>query len=355
MSADQIKFTRFSNDFWNSHDPDAAGNKVSRVEVTKVSGGPQNFLAYVYRCLMVEDNDGAPTCYGLDNPQGQVSPAWPKGTNPQMGLTPLERGHGQAAGLANATLNALLWSGQVLWVGLYAATPAVAAANGLRIDTRAALKSTIPGNDGVVGKFPVVQDSGYYVSTTGQPANAAANPWEQSRYHNAAEVPYAVHADLWDTMNSGVGVGDRGFAINNSTGASSEFSFLDTGTPNHVGESSRKLCRTLVPTPDSVIYVPNTDYISFIVFPNSRAGGGVGAQIEKLAAADNSDELPLFLALDADYDRFKAWLRRFYASNDYHSVGFPSNAFLKMLMALSGKGYPVDGVFHAVEKSINVD
>jgi hypothetical protein len=350
MSADQLKFERFSEAFTNHHDPDAAGHRVSFVQVTKVSGGPQNALAYVYRCLLIEDNDGAPTCYGLDNPDNNL---FAPGVNMQMNLTPLERLHGQFVGLANASLETGLLTGQTLWVGLFAATPRFAADNGLRLDIRPRLKSTIPDSDGLVGKFPVVQDSGFYVSTTAQPATGA-NLWEQSRYFNAAAVPYAVWANLWGDTNSGVGLGDRGFAINNNTGASSEFAFLDSGTTSNVGECSRKLCRTLVPTAESVIMVPNSDPISFIVFPNSRAGGGVSDQIDKLAAADNADELPLFLALGADLDRFKAWLRRFYAADDYHNVRVPINEYFRIMMALLNKGYSFDGKFHAVEKSVNV-
>jgi hypothetical protein len=345
MATDQIKFTRLHARFINSHN-----RAKNRVEVTRVSGGPANFLAFIYRCFLVEDNDGAPTCYGLDNPTNLFAP----GPHVQRGLVPLERHHGQRNGLANASFEARLWTGQPFyWAGLYATTPALAAVNGLVIDRRPELRSTMPDpHDGIVGKFPVVKSTGFYVSTTAQRARAG-NPWEQDVYWNAAEVPYAVWATEWRSSGSGVGLGDNGLAINNHTGAHCEFAFRDTGTVHNVGECSRKLCRTLVPTAESVILVDDSHPISFIVFPHSRAAAGVGAQIEKLEKADNSDELPLFLSLGADLDRFKAWLRRFYQAKDYHRVSVPAS-FLALMKGLSAVGYPTDGIFHAPEKSVNV-
>jgi hypothetical protein len=350
MATDQIKFTPLDAYFNNHKD-----GVTATIQVTKVSGGPQNFKAFAYRCRLIEDNDGAPTCYGWDNPGGQVSPPWPKGTNPQTGLTPLERAHGQAIGLANASSDANLWRAPFYWAGLFAATPAFARANGLRIDMRDGLASTLPEpapSDGLTGKRPVVKDTGYYVSTTAQPANPGANLWDQGRYYNAATVPYAVWANQWAWANTGVGLGDVGLAINNSTGAASEFAYLDSGTNYQVGESSRNLCRTLVPTADDVIMVRDVDYISFLAFPGSQGGAGVGDQLDKLAAADNGDELILFFALGADYTRYKAWLRRFYRTEDYHSIGLPSGYHM-IMMGFSHKGYPVDGIFHAPEQSVN--
>jgi len=60
--SDQIKFSRFAT-FKNSHN----GAKLD-VEVTRATGGRANFDAFLYRCHLVEDNDGAPNCYGLNNP-----------------------------------------------------------------------------------------------------------------------------------------------------------------------------------------------------------------------------------------------------------------------------------------------
>jgi hypothetical protein len=367
MATDQIKFSRFHGVFMNSHDPDAQGHRVTQVQVTRVSGGPANALAYVYQCFMVEDNDGAPNCYGLNSDDTEVK-ANPKdpdlrlfdgrtnrdfdGDDLQRRLTPLERSPTQFSGLANASQNRSLMPGPPIWSSLFAANRDQARAHGFLLDVRPRLGSTS-------GKFPVVKRdgpfAGFYISTTTRPApGGSPNEWDQSHWLNAAEVPYAVWADRWGDSNSGVGLGDSGLAINTNTGAFSEFKFLDGGTPNHVGECSRKLCRTLVPTPDTTAHVPNTDPISFIVFPNSRSGGGVSQGITNLAAADNSDELVLFLALGADLDEFGGWLLAFYNAVDYHGVRLPPK-YYTFMMALAAKGYPVDQIpFHAVERSINV-
>ena len=168
--------------------------------------------------------------------------------------------------------------------------------------------------------------------------------------------PTRARANLWVDSNSGVDLGDSGLGINNNTGAFSEFKFLDTGTSYPVGECSRKLCRTLAPTSDDVIYVPNEDPEKLHRVPQlQRPGPGVGDGLAKLAAADNSDELLLFLALGAHF----AFASRpgsggFYAQPDSPRVRLP-NEYFNIMMALSAKGYPVDQIpFHAVEQSINL-
>ena len=66
------------------------------------------------------------------------------------------------------------------------------------------------------------------------------------------------------------------------TGTVSAFTFEDSRTDNHVGEMSRMVCRTLVPTPEGT-GIPNSDRVSFLVFPGLTHGAaGVRAHIQKL-------------------------------------------------------------------------
>ena len=80
MDPDQIQITVFippqqgtpphDVQFHNSHN-----RSWSPISVAKVSGGPQNALAYVYNCYMVEDNDGALESLWLG--QSGQQPFWP--------------------------------------------------------------------------------------------------------------------------------------------------------------------------------------------------------------------------------------------------------------------------------------
>lgn len=358
MATDQIKFTPFSY-FTNSHNGNTLG-----VEVTKASGGRDGFEAYIYRCHLVEDNDGAPTCYGLDNPVnvfanvdadafGAAAPmmrltnltSWP---HVQKSVTPLENRPNQRAGLANATNDHLLWSGQPFyWAALFAATESYARVHRLTLDKRPFLKSTAPdknagGGGKVAGKYPVVQPPwssaapGYYISTSGQLANGAADPWDPARYWDASKIPYAVYANRWADLSSKVNIGDFGFAIRDTTGTYSEFAFRDTGTTTNVGECSRKLCRTLAPTPDNQ-GVYNEDFVSFLVFPGSgMRAASVEGEIKKLNAADNRMEVPLFLAMGSNFRVYKAFLAKLYATKG--KTNFPFINFLSFWSALRAKG-----------------
>jgi hypothetical protein len=362
MDPDQIRIEFFNNGFVNSHDGNAPP-----VTVVKVSGGPGNALAYVYTCFLDEDNDGAPNCYGLDsdqhcntNPDGTPNCVnlFAPAPDSQRGLRPLERWRGQWAGLHNAAQGKVLVADQTIWAGLVARSPddPDVTNNRLLLDTRDALRSS-------TGTYPVVKRdgpyAGYYVSTSWPPAIPGGKEWLQSTWTDAAAVPYAVWANQWQLSGSGVDLGDGGLVINNNTGLFSEFKFLDTGTANNLGECSRKLCRTLVHTPDDAIMVNNNDPMSFIVFPNSRSGPGVGAELAKLAAADNSDELILFLALGADVGLFQSWLRGFYDPPASPRVQLPKEYFT-IMTALAHKGYPVAQMlstgypFRAVDRSVNM-
>ena len=357
MATDQIKIERFPASFKNSHNGRPLG-----VEMTKVSGGPEDFLAFVYQCHLVEDNDGAPRCYGWNNPTnifGGLS------LYLQNDLHPFDR-------LGNATSPFQNWDAGTqdwFWAGLFAVTQAFAKLHNLPIDTRERLRAGRPDRivphdpqSGLPNKFPVVQDigdpaPGYYVSKTGQAKDPTLPPWDPNRYWDASVVPYCVYANEWAGRATMVNLGDFGLAIRNATGTHSEFSFRDTGTNQNVGESSRKLCRTLVPTPDeSAIY--NEDFVSFLVFPGVRTSAGIRTQIAKLAKADNSDELALFLASGASLDNFKVLLRRLYKP-DYKGADELRKKQLSveltnLLKALSAWGYSTDGTLHLVERSINL-
>lgn len=376
MATDQIKFERLPGHFTNSHN-----GKNHHVDVTKVSmaitgsGGfrPDQFVAFVYRCHLNEDNDGAPNCYGWDNPTN----LFPGQAHVQKNLDPLDH-------LANATSPAtdahhhqnLFHNHNFKWSSLYARTKDEADGNNppLVIDQRSVLRDRHH-------RFPVVQPPdgaapGYYVSTTSVAADDNFDEWEPERYWDASQIPFGVLAPEW-ADHAGVNLGDFGLAIRNNTGTQGAFTFLDSGPHNHVGEVSRKLARTLVPTPDHKA-VPNEDFVSFLVFPGSgvkqqsqleklgdavaqrdpsaRLKAEVAKQIAKLAKADNADELALFLALGANLHQFKMWIRNFYSDKEYgkDKTHIIPPVFLSIMMALSAFGYPTDGKFHGVSKSVNL-
>lgn len=132
-------------------------------------------------------------------------------------------------------------------------------------------------------------------------------------------------------------LGDFGFAIRDKTGTHSDFTFRDTGTSDRVGESSRKLCRTLVPTPDdNALY--NEDFASFLVFPGSRTrASSVEGEIKKLNQADNAMELLLFLGLGADLGRYKAALANIYAGR-IDKRSYPIGQIVPFMKAFRAKG-----------------
>jgi hypothetical protein len=301
---------------------------------------------------LVEDNDGAPKCYGWNNPN---NPPNTLPNNLQQCLHPYDV-------LGNATKPYENWDAGTqdwYWAGLYAVTPKFAKDNDLIIDQRPRLRAGRADPGGEAGKYPVVKKrsdpfAGYYVSTTGQVADYGYKPWDQKRYWNAAEVPYCVFADEWKTRQTGVDLGDFGLAIRNNSGTHSEFAFRDTGTTIKVGESSRKLCRTLVPTPDGQA-VYNEDYVSFLVFPGLKSGAaGVRTEIAKLNDADNAEELALFFALDANLYRHKLWLKKFYAQKEFDPwPSYPEKVFNSIMRALKGRGFSGTGQFLLPPASVN--
>ena len=145
--------------------------------------------------------------------------------------------------------------------------------------------------------FPVVKPSGFFVSSTSLPAHPGKEEWEQERYFNATDDPYAAITP--PLINQGVRLGDYGLAVRAETGKSIGFIFADSGNENKVGEVSRKVFRTFFPGADQ----EGKDVI-FFVFPGSGAGlSGVAGikvalkrQLTKLSQALNADELILQFA-----------------------------------------------------------
>lgn len=286
------------------------GGHGPAVEVTKVHGGPAQspFLALVYQCPLIEDIDGAPRAYGWDRPGHPL----------QQHLHPYENGSphhpSQQVGLANAAdpWQALWHNNHFAWAGLYSATPHFAHAHGLVIDDRPQLRDRH-------GRYPVVQPQGapapgYYVSTTARAANPHLPNWDQRRYWDASAVPYAVYA-IADWAGTGLALGDYGLAIRLKTGTYSGFFFADTRR-HGVGECSRYLVRSLSHAG------PESDPVSFIVFPGSGNGSPSGAAqrhihgilVKRLSALSasgaNPGDLVQFLALGAHRHRYEQLKRR---------------------------------------------
>jgi hypothetical protein len=267
------------------------------------------FEAYVYHCRLIEDIDGAPTCYGWDNPNNPL----------QQNLNPLEghRSH-QFRGLANAAdpWTAFLHHGNFSWTSLYVARTddhRVPAAVRDALDTRPELRDRH-------NRYPIVQQRrghpaagpapGYYVSMSATAANGNLSDWDQNKYWNAAAIPYAVYANL-DWPGTAVAVGDTGLVVRNSTGRHGEFFFADT---RHLGvsECSYKVVRDLVGGP------PREDPVSFLVFPGTRADPAIGSSgtmlcatitrhLAELTKVTNASDLILFLSIAADLDRLQGF------------------------------------------------
>jgi hypothetical protein len=280
-----------------------------RIAPTRVTG-PAGFQAYIYKCWLNVDWDGAAQCYGLDRPDTatQKFPA-------QKNLTPWERPDFHGGGLNNARVGGRSsnhWSSIVVktrrealdllakfftgWKALDAAAQEKVLSQfwDNRTNTFFGSLEDVPGN----GRFPIVQlremgqpAPGYYVS----PSQAFTGPdpysreWDQNQYFDAGVIPYSVVPKL-----PGVRKGDFGLAIRNSTGDSTAFFFGDTGGSSgttKLGECSGFLYLTLGEKEDD-------DY-SFIVFPGSGSGTAdgdalgrmdrlVGAQISKIANTGNA-------------------------------------------------------------------
>ena len=237
--------------FLNSHN-----GSLLPITVTKVTGpdAPFRFLAYVYLCHLNEDIDGAPRAYAPPISATNLSP-----TNGMLEKSIKNATNQKAPVFDPQGNNTWLWAGVV--------SRKDGEVPGLVLDKRLFLRDHDQ-------KFPVMHqpgtpDQGFYVSQTKSLAYNPSRPhppkeWDQDRYLDASAVPYAVYADLWVSL--GVDKGDYGLAIRPQNGAHSGFLFGDSGTPNKVGECSRKLVRTL----SANGY--NEDLVMFFVFPGSGSG-----------------------------------------------------------------------------------
>jgi hypothetical protein len=179
-------------------------------------------------------------------------------------------------------------------------------------------KTVVPLPPGRPGMFPAIQGTdapapGYYVSTSSVVADRARNAWDQQRYVDASEIPYAAWAWWWKSLK--VSQGDFGVAIRPDNGRMSGFVFGDAGT-SKVGEVSNKLMETL--SPGEGRGTRNEHPTLFLVFPQS--GGGILGQlstasnallqarvlmqIRRLNALPDNGRIPLFLAMGADTRKY---------------------------------------------------
>lgn len=260
-----LKFTKTKGVF---------SDRFSAVSVFQVTGGTHNFAAFVYTCRLNRDLDGAPTTYGYDRP-GKGSPH----------LMPLERSHGQKVGLGNACgdpgdgtkgwKNFLHGSRNFYWAGVAALTKEEAKKLNQAIDDRAELEAGLAAHGGHMkpvgmGYFPVLQPTGYYVSTTSTITDASLSKFDPARYLDSTSIPYTVWASHWGTISIGgkhVRRGDCGLAIQNATGAATPYVYGDGGTTVKVGESSDVVWKALG---------GDTGPVTFIAFPGSGSGTALG-------------------------------------------------------------------------------
>ncbi|HEY3744157.1 MAG TPA: hypothetical protein VGL53_30135 [Bryobacteraceae bacterium] len=279
--SDALSFTRAPGSF---------ADRFSAVPVFGVTAGTGGFAAFVYQCRLNLDIDGAPNTYGLDNAanksQADLKPleSWHKGRKGVSTATSQKVGLGNAAGDpgdgTKGWQNFLNGNRKFYWAGLKAMTKLQAKQTGTAIDDRAMLEAGLGESVGKgkpinlasvgMGWFPVLQASGYFMSTT----SVQTTP---GNYLDSTVVPYAVWANAWKLCSlrgHKVALGDVGLAIRNSSGAATPFVYGDSGTPNKVGESSQKLHDALGGGDDPGM-------VTFIAFPGSGSGNKLGANPEK--------------------------------------------------------------------------
>lgn len=314
-------------------------DRFNNVSVFQVSGGRNDFAAFVYMCRLNLDLDGSKTTYGYDNPakgsiQKNLAPleSWHKGWKGVSNSTSEKVGLGNACGDPNdgtkGWQNFLNGNRNFYWAGLKSATKLEAAAQKpkLLLDDRPELEAGLEtyAKDGKPvlkpvgsGYFPIVQpDTGYYISGTSIIGNSALSKYDANRYLDSAVVPYAVWANHWSNISIGgkkLQQGDFGLAIENATGATTGYVYGDSGTPNKVGESSQKLHKALG---------AGNGLVTFIAFPGSGAGPKqpIGAHPEAiipfkvlkhtLKLHTNADELASRLAMGRELGELKNTAQR---------------------------------------------
>jgi hypothetical protein len=167
--------------------------------------------------------------------------------------------------------------------------PETARRQGRTIDDRPFLRDA-------QGRFPVLQDTGFYVSQTAINLRTG-DPVDPDLFAYAA-----LSAKLRDMGD--VDLGDFGLAIRASTGAASPFVYADAGgdKSNSLGECSTRLISSLFGGGRA-----NAERVCHIVFPQSRsahtfaqpelAATAVRRLISRLRTFENADEFGLHLAM----------------------------------------------------------
>lgn len=90
---------------------------------------------------------------------------------------------------------------------------------------------------------PVLQKSGYYVSTTSL-QDFRYNPWDQRRYVNAEKIPYIVLPPKVKQQGN-IRLGDIAVVYNTHNGRWTYAIYADTGANTRIGEGSIALARLL--------------------------------------------------------------------------------------------------------------
>jgi hypothetical protein len=278
-------------------------DRYTDVSVFEVTGGRNNFSAFVYMCRLNLDLDGSATTYGYDNAanpiQAHLSPleTWtPSKKAEQLAAKqgkPFTHAGKEKVGLGNACgdpgdkskgwKNFLAGNRNFYWAGIKALTKDQLRVQNhgrpeklkLILDDRPELEAGLGtfAKDGKPkllpvgsGYFPVLNpDTGYYISGTSLAADGDASTYSADHYLDSSVVPYAVWANNWAHISLGgkkLHLGDFGLAINNNTGASTGYVYGDSGTQDKVGESSQKLHETL----------GGAGLVTFIAFPGSGSG-----------------------------------------------------------------------------------
>jgi hypothetical protein len=188
------------------------------------------------------------------------------------------------------------------------------------------------------------------VSASATAANPALRNWDQRKYWDATAIAYRALTPALSRLTrpaqlpagidfpGGVSYGDFGLAIRNGTGVNAGFFFADWGNHAKVGESSRRLFRTLFPQGD------NEHGVTFIVFPGSGSGprptqGMVTAalkiQAASLSLASNAERLLAFLAAGADL----AALEQIRPAAEQEAFEYRARHYGNLRQALSSWGY----------------
>jgi len=255
------------------------GNDYKRVSMTSVKAGSGPVVALIYMTHMNLDFDGAPNAYGPPEkqPLDCLANAGQHDDNGYYGVMSVN---------PHATVHGI--KPPVLVKNYYH----------LKLDER------FPDR---FGRCPVVQQTGtyagYYVSTTAS-STGSRTIYDQEHYHDSLNIPFCALS--YNLSTKGVGDQDFGIAIRHDSYRQASFHFMAgeghaAGTPGAgaVGECSYKVFLDIggADTARCGVYANNNFSTTFVVFPGSR-----DSRLRELSAADNSEDLAVFLALQAEVD-----------------------------------------------------